>query len=315
MFPTVNLRQWLAVRFTEPAFRRTAGFFTSVLAVLLIFHPIIAGWLRTSLTHDHYSHLVLIPFISGWLLYRNRNQWLSIARPALGAATVVALMGLAVLVAAWAARSSFSANDLLALALAGILVLALACYVGFFGLASARAAAFPLVFLFLAVPLPVFIIDSIIFGLQHASAEATYLLFKLTGVPVLRDGFVFVLPGVTIEVAKECSGIRSSTALFILALLSSHLLLRTNSRRIILVLLSLPLLIAKNAIRIVVLTLLAVHVDSSFLSGSLHREGGVLFFMFTAVIFGLLLRLLRRSERSLALVRPLATQAAHSSVN
>src|SRR2546430_10377544 len=36
---------------------------------------------------------------------------------------------------------------------------------------------------------------------------------ELLGVPVLRTDFTFSLPGLTIEVARECSGIRSSLAL------------------------------------------------------------------------------------------------------
>ena len=310
-----NTRVWLATRSSTPGFQRMLRFSASLLVLLLVFHPIVSGWLRISLAYDHYSHLVLIPFISGWLLYRNRREWLRTARPSSGGALVVAGVGLVMLAAAWSIRHLLSPNDVLALAFAGILVLALACFVGFFGPASARAAAFPLAFLFLAVPIPMFILDSVIVGLQHASTEVTYLLFKLTGVPVLREGFVFLLPGVTIEVAKECSGIRSSTALLILALLSSHLLLRTNSRRVLLVLLSIPLLIAKNALRIVVLTLLAVHVNTSFLSGSLHRDGGVLFFMLTALIFGVFLRLLRRTESGVAPVPAPSAQAVHSPAN
>ena len=40
-----------------------------------------------------------------------------------------------------------------------------------------------------------------------------------------------------------------------------------------------PLSVGKNALRIFTLSMLAIHVDPSFLTGRLHREGGVVFFL------------------------------------
>ena len=62
--------------------------------------------------------------------------------------------------------------------------------------------------------------------LQKGSADACYALFRLIGVPVLRNGFRFALPGVEIEVAEQCSGIHSGLSLFIAGLLAEYVLLR-----------------------------------------------------------------------------------------
>ena len=59
------------------------------------------------------------------------------------------------------------------------------------------------------------LLDWTIYFLQCGSTSVAYFLFRILGVPVLRQGFLLTVPGVTIEVAKECSGIRSSMALFI----------------------------------------------------------------------------------------------------
>jgi exosortase/archaeosortase family protein len=87
------------------------------------------------------------------------------------------------------------------------------------------------------------------------------------------------VPGVTIEVAKECSSIRSSIALFITCLLAAHLYLRTAWKKLVFVVLGLLLSVVKNGIRITTLTLLSVYVDPDFLSGRLHRQGGFVFFL------------------------------------
>ena len=64
--------------------------------------------------------------------------------------------------------------------------------------------------------------------------------------PYYREGFVFSLPNVAIEVADECSGIRSSIALVLTALLAGHMSLVTGWKKVVLVAVALPLTILKN---------------------------------------------------------------------
>ena len=135
------------------------------------------------------------------------------------------------------------------------------------------------------------------------SAEVSYAVFELLGGPVYRTGFIFALPGLTIEVAKECSGIRSSLALLITSLLAGHLFLRSAWTKAVLTLATLPLLIVKNGIRIVTLSLLSIYVDPSFLTGSLHRDGGIVFFFLALVLLTPVLWLLQTSERTGSTVR------------
>ena len=160
----------------------------------------------------------------------------------------------------------------------------IACFILGFGMRAARKAAFPLVFLFLMVPLPVSLMDSAVVVLQRGSANAAYGLFKLAGVPVYRQGFQFSLPGVDIKVAEECSGIRSCIALFITSLLAAHLFLRSNWNKLFLGLVAIPIAIFKNAVRIFTISWLGVYVDSNFLYGRLHRYGGLPFSIFALAL-------------------------------
>jgi exosortase/archaeosortase family protein len=97
-------------------------------------------------------------------------------------------------------------------------------------------------------------------------------------------------------VAKECSGIRSTQALLITCLLAGHLFLRANWRRAALLVAAVPVLIIKNGVRIATLTLLAVRVDPSFLTGRLHHQGGFVFFALAMLILLPLLWLLQKTE-------------------
>src|SRR5262249_6450316 len=126
--------------------------------------------------------------------------------------------------------------------------------------------------------------------------EMTHVIFNLLGVPVYREGFFFALPGLAIEVAEECSGIRSSLALLITGCLAANMLLRTPWTRTALLAAIVPIAIVKNAVRIVVLSLLSIYVDMGFITGKLHQVGGIPLFFGTLLVVGGVVWVLQRLE-------------------
>jgi len=263
---------------------------------LLFLHPLTA-FVSYSRASENGSHLILIPVISAWVVFLERDRIFKalgsdgpVGSLLLAAAAVVAL-------AAFSMGSRLSAVNQLSLYIFALLLVWVAGFAFFFGRRSLERARFPLVFLLLTIPIPDFILDKVIYLLQKGSAEITAVLFDWSGVPVLRDGFVFHLAHVNIEVARECSGIRSSLALLILAILVAHFYLDTFWKQLVLVIAGLFVMILKNGVRIVTLTLLASYVDPGFLYGRLHHEGGVVFFVLALLMLAPLVWLLERSER------------------
>lgn len=170
-------------------------------------------------------------------------------------------------------------------------------FIFFFGIDAFRNAAFPLLFLLFAVPIPTFLLDKVISFLQAGSAETAYWIFKISGVPFSREGFVFSLPEMSIEVARECSGIRSCLVLFIVSLFAGHVFLKGTMKRFILALSAIPIAIFKNGLRIVTLSLLGNYVDERILSSSLHKQGGIPFFVLALALLAPIVCLLRRFEK------------------
>jgi exosortase len=240
-------------------------------------------------TNDDASHILLIPLISAYLIFIDRRAILRNPSSDVTASLALLLPGII-----------FAMYGSLALSLpACALGLVLLCISGFamaFGRSALKAAQFPLLFLFLFVPLPEVLLDKVIYALQRGSAEISAVLFNLTDLPVLREGFVFRLPRFSIEVAKECSGIRSSIALFVLAVLVGHFFLHKVWKQVVFLLAGFVVMIIKNGIRIVTLTWLADRVDPGFLHGNLHREGGIVFFMIGLVILAPIFWWLQRGE-------------------
>ena len=144
---------------------------------------------------------------------------------------------------------------------------------------------------------PAFLMEKLISFLQEGSAEVASVLFQLSGVPVLREGFIFHLPKISIEVGKQCSGIHSEMALFITGVIVGKLFLTTGRARTLLMLFVFPITIMKNGLRIVTITLLENNLDERVLSGRLHRQGGVPFFLIAVFFLFGVLWFLKRSDR------------------
>jgi exosortase len=192
----------------------------------------------------------------------------------------------------------------LSLAILGWVLGVWAAAFAFLGVAVMRFHAFAAGFLIFTVPLPQPAVELIEIGLQHASAWAVELSFRIGGVTYFRDARSFTLPGLRFIVAQECSGIRSSLVLFITSILGGYLLLRSPWRRGLLAAAVIPLGIARNTLRIVTLALLSVHVDPTIIDSPLHHRGGPLFFIISLIPFFLLLAWLRRGESRATLPSP-----------
>jgi exosortase len=249
-------------------------------------------------SHDEaYSYILLIPLISLFLIYLERRKVFLNVQHSVSVGPILLLIGITLYYAARRLSLQLSQNDNLSMVVFSAVVIWMAGFVLCYGVQAFRSAAFPLLFLFLMIPIPSFLLRELILALQKGSAATAYGLFRLAGVPVLREGFSFSLPGVDIEIAEQCGGIRSGLALFIASLVAAQLFLRSGWRRACLTAAIIPIVIFKNGVRIVTISLLAVYVDSSYLSGRLHRYGGIPFGLLAIAILAPLLRLLRKSEK------------------
>jgi exosortase len=277
---------------------RNILFLSFNIVALITFYAPMRNLIALSLHGGTYSHIILIPLISGYFMYLKRKAIFSDTNYDYTAGIILVLVGSILYLISKKQGINLDQNDYLSLTIFSAVIFWIGGFILFFGIRAFRIAAFPLLFLILLIPMPSLIMEKIIFLLQMGSAEAVYGFFKLTGISFLREGLVFHLPGLSIEVAKQCSGIRSSMALFIMGVILSNVFLQTGWRRIILILSIFPIAIIKNGIRIVTLSSLALYVDQSFLTNSrLHREGGIIFFLIALSLLLAILWLLRKSER------------------
>src|SRR6202790_5371909 len=252
--------------------RLHVGFLLLWILSLILLRVPISALTNFALHDERYSLILVIPFVSGFVVWLRRKSIFASYRYCPSVGIPVLLIGTALLFSVNLQPLLLSQAAALRVSAFAIVLIWTALFVLCYGMEALSHAMFPFLFLLLMVPIPMSLMDSAAVFLQKGSAEVTYRLFKLLGIPVFRSGFKFTLPGVEIQVAEECSGIRSGLSLFITSILAGHLFLRSKWNQLWFVLFTVPVVIFKNAVRIVTLSSLAVYVDRSFLFGNLHHR-------------------------------------------
>ena len=257
-----------------------------------------------SLSDNRYSHIILIPIVSISVIYLERNSIFRQCQYCASVGVPLLLVGIALCYGGATGVIEVDRTYDIVIASAGFVLIWISGFVLCYGMQTCRKASFALLLLFLMVPVPPGVLERATVALQKGSAEVSYILFKVTGVPFLRDGFRFALPGVDIEIAEQCSGIRSSIALCIASLLAGHVFLQSSWRKLGLVLVTIPIVIFKNAVRIVTITYLGVYVDRGFLHGTLHRYSGLPFSLLAVALLVCALIILQKPDYRLRKATP-----------
>ncbi|MDP3178727.1 MAG: archaeosortase/exosortase family protein, partial [Spirochaetaceae bacterium] len=261
-------------------------------------------WAQFALQSELFSYILLVPVVSIYLFVTGgrREDPVSGARhPLLGVAFGVA--GLAVLGGYGLALfngTKLVPQDSVALTTFAFVLLVVAVSALLLPGPLLRKALFPLIFLVFMTPFPVAVEHGLEMLLQHGSAPPSYWFFKLAGTPVFRQDLILQLPGITLQVAPECSGIRSTIVLFLTSLVASHLYLNSGWKRAILIGAVLPLALVRNGFRIFVIGELCVRIGPHMIDSIVHKRGGPIFFALSLIPFSILVYFLVKSDRKKA---------------
>ncbi|MBS0171109.1 MAG: VPLPA-CTERM-specific exosortase XrtD [Nitrospira sp.] len=221
---------------------------------------------------DDYSHGPFIPIISAFLAWQRRAQ---LATPRISpswAGTALVAIGLLLFIVGDYATLYVLLHFSLWIVIVGVVL----SFLGFPGL---RVLVFPLTYLLVAIPLPIFFYNSLSSQLQLWSSALGVGFLQAIGVTAFREGNVIDLGPVQLQVAEACSGIRYLFPLTALALLCAYLYRDRLWKRIALVVSALPVSIFINGLRIGIVGVLVDFYGPQAAEGFLHLfEGWVLFF-------------------------------------
>ncbi|NND69819.1 MAG: exosortase A [Halioglobus sp.] len=279
--------------------------FAALFAVLLltVYHEtawsMVAIWSRS----DTFAHGFLILPISGWLAWTHRARLRSVA-PDPSFAPIVLMIPAA---GAWLLAAMVGVSVVQQLAMVALLVLGAWAVMGH---RLALVMAFPLMFLFFAVPMG----EGLIPPMMEFTADSTVWMIQMSGIPVYREGLNFTLPSGAWSVVEACSGVRYIIASVTVGVLYAYLTYISWLRRITFVVVSFIVPIFANTLRAYIIVMLGHMSDMKIATGADHLVYGWAFFgivIFALFWFGSFFReddQMQTEEEALSL--PVATRAA-----
>jgi exosortase len=142
-----------------------------------------------------------------------------------------------------------------------------------------KILAFPLFFLFLMVPLPESLLNTIAFPLQLIAAKFAVWSLQELGIPALVEGNIIHLAHTQLFVAEACSGLRSLMALITLGVVFAHFFKRGAIwSKLLLVASTIPIAIFVNAFRVALTGYLTHHFGQEAAGGAIHDFQGIFTF-------------------------------------
>jgi EpsI family protein len=177
-----------------------------------------------------------------------------------------------------------------------------------------RAVAFPLAFLFLALPIPERFERPLQSQLQIATTTVAEHGLRMFGAQVVGQGFELHLPSGNLEVVEACSGVRSVTALLAIAAFVAQVRGFGLFRGLILLALALPVIAAVNALRIMITGGLQEGFGTWIVVGTPHEILGTIM-IFVGLLFVLgLSQFLKPRERPAEPTLPQMSESIEGSI-
>ena len=237
------------------------------LALLYVYHATVLSMVAIWARSETFAHGFLILPISLWLIY---IRWDEIApvrpQPNLLLSAFLLPVGLVWLVAAVVDVQVLQQLALVAMVIVGTWSV--------LGIRLGRMLAFPLLFLFFAVPMG----EGLIAPMMEYTATSTVWLIEMTGIPVYREGLHFTLPSGRWSVVEACSGVRYIIASVTVGTLYAYLTYRSIWRRALFILVSAIVPVFANSARAYIIVMLGHLSDMSIATGADHLVYGWVFF-------------------------------------
>ena len=234
-------------------------------------------WLIESwLNNPYYSQGVIVPIISGYIIWTTRKELANIEKKQSGTGLILFIIGLVLNgIGVLYTIRFLSGLSLIVTILGAILYL--------FGTEFTKKISFPILFLLLMVPIP--FVDIVASPLQTISAVGTANIANMLGIPVQRDGLLLHIPEGTFEVALECSGLMSIISLLTLSIIYTFILEGRLLMKFTIVLSSVPLAITGNILRIALMLVIANKYGQDAAVDYFHDFSSVL--LFSVALLGL----------------------------
>lgn len=215
-----------------------------------------------------YSAGQLVPLAALYMVASHKEKWRPSFRfwwPGLG----IFGFGVAANLSGYSFRLSSVENF-------GLITAALGLIASIIGKSVAARFWYPLVFLFLMVPLPQRVHGALMLPLQGWGANLATTVLETMGIPAVQSGNVIQVAGYQIAVAEACSGLRMALAFLIVTAVIAYVIKRPNWQKVIVLLSSIPIALMCNVVRLVLSAYLISIGRENIAQGAFHDGAGLI---------------------------------------
>jgi exosortase len=263
--------------------------FLLAVSFIIVFYPTIVHMVWDWTHNDNYSHGFLVPFISGFMIWQQREKIadLTISKSNWGIVVIVA--GMWIYIVGNIGAELFTSRFAIVVSIYGLVVY-------FLGWPMSRRITIPILYLIFMIPLPAIIWNKIAFPLQLLAAHLSSVLINYIGIPVLREGNILHLANTSLEVVDACSGLRSLTSLLALSGAFAYISPIRNSSKWFLFFSAFPIAVGVNVLRLTATAIMARYIGPEAADGFLHDFSGILVFLIAFLLLYAFYAVLKKTE-------------------
>lgn len=235
-----------------------------------IFKLLVISWKNSS----EYSHGFLVPFISLYLIWECKGMLEHIRpSPSYISGFFLLLFGLVLHLAGQRAGVLILQEVSLIITIAAIVLFIL-------GPGYLKGLSFPILYLLFMLTSWGIFTEKLHMPFQLFSANLSTKLLYLMGIPAYLESMYIELPNITLEVARECSGVNYLVAVAAIGIPLAYVTLKSWPRRVLLVAGALIIAVLANSLRVALIGVLSYYN----ITGALHGPMHILHGMFVSVI-------------------------------
>jgi exosortase B len=244
------------------------------LGFLLMYGPTVSRLSEQIWSQDGQGHGPVMLALVFWLMWQRKDAFISLPAVSLPFSGALLIVPACLLYALGASQGfpEFETASLIPL-LVGVILL-------YKGWAGVRCLWFPILFLFVLIPLPGTIVQILTAPLKSGVSNVAESIMYHAGYPIGRAGVTLVVGQYKLLVADACAGLNSIFALEAIGVFYMSIVgHKNNLRNILLATLILPISFCSNVIRVVVLVLVTYYFGDAAGQGFVHGFAGILLFM------------------------------------
>ncbi len=244
----------------------------TTLVMLIAYFPVLVWmWDRWWARDSYYSHGILIPFVSGYLIWQMREELKHIEIKQSPIGLLIIISGLLLYFISALFRVNFTAGFSMFIVIIGMVLY-------FYGINIFKKISFPILFLFFMFPLPEVVIANISFRMKLFAAHIATIWLNKIGIPAFQKGSIILMRSAQIVVDDVCSGLRSLISLTALGSIFAFWMKSSIPRRILLFLTTIPIAIITNICRIIFLASVTDIWGPKAAGGIIHEISGFIVF-------------------------------------